>query len=99
MPLRPSNIRGPMNKVMGSPDATDLARLVTGDHDEPHRVLGAHRASRAGVEGSVVRAFHPEAAGCDVIFDVGRRAMAPVGGGLFESFVPELPPGGAYRVC
>jgi 1,4-alpha-glucan branching enzyme len=88
-----------MNKVMASLDPTELARLVTGDHDEPHRVLGAHPASHAGVEGSVVRAFHPDAVGCDLIVDVRPRAMDPIRGGLFETFVPRFAAGSAYRVC
>ena len=80
-------------------DPADLARLRAGDHDEPHRVLGAHPARRAGVDGSVVRAFHPDAVGCDLIRDVRPRAMEPIGGGVFETFVPGLTSGSSYRVC
>jgi 1,4-alpha-glucan branching enzyme len=87
-----------MPKDAPSLDPADLARLSAGDHDEPHRVLGAHAARHAGVEGSVVRAFHPDAVGCDLILDVRARSMEPIGGGLFETFVPRLEPGSSYRV-
>ena len=88
-----------MPKDTASLDPADLARLHAGDHDEPHRVLGAHAARRAGVDGSVVRTFHPDAVGCDLILDVRPRAMEPTGFGVFETFVLGLEPGSAYRVC
>ncbi len=88
-----------MTKDTAALDPADLARLRAGDHDEPHRVLGAHPARHAGVDGSVVRAFHPDAIACDLILDVRSRAMEPIGGGVFETFVPGLMPGPSYRVC
>jgi 1,4-alpha-glucan branching enzyme len=82
-----------------APVRVDLVRLVAGDHDEPHRLLGAHATTQAGVEGSVVRAYHPAAVSCDLILDDQSRPMEAVGGGVFEAFVPQLAPGSAYRVA
>jgi len=88
-----------MPQPTASLDPAELARVRAGDHDEPHRVLGAHPAQRAGVDGSVVRAFHPDAIGCDLILDVRPRAMESKGGGVFETFIPGMAPGSSYRVC
>jgi 1,4-alpha-glucan branching enzyme len=69
------------------PDATDAGRILSGDHDEPHRILGAHPARIDGRAGAVVRCFHPDAIGCDLILEAGTRPMEPVGGGLFACLV------------
>jgi 1,4-alpha-glucan branching enzyme len=69
-------------------DPADLAALALGDHDDPHRVLGAHPAVRDAVGGSVVRAFHPDAAGCEAVVLDRAFAMVGLGGGVFEAFVP-----------
>ncbi len=79
-------------------DSTDLARLCAGDHDEPHRVLGAHAARREGSHGAIVRAFHPDAIGCELILDDRPQAMDAIGGGVFEAFAPHRTPGFAYHV-
>jgi 1,4-alpha-glucan branching enzyme len=41
--------------------ATDLRALVSGEHTQPHAVLGAHPATVGRRRGTVIRAFHPEA--------------------------------------
>jgi 1,4-alpha-glucan branching enzyme len=79
-------------------DPSDLARLATGDHDEPHGVLGAHAATRSGVAGAMVRAFHPDAVACELVLDGRASAMEAIGGGVFESFAAGFAPGSAYRV-
>jgi 1,4-alpha-glucan branching enzyme len=86
-----------MSKDTASLDPVGLARLLAGDHDEPHRVLGPHAARRAGIDGSLVRALHPDAVGCDLMIEDRASAMNPIGGGVFEAFVPR-PPGSEYRV-
>ena len=80
-----------------SVDPSDLVKLLASDHDEPHGVLGAHPASRDGVDGCVVRAFHPDAHACTLLAGDGPVAMAAAGGGVFETFAAGLAPGFAYR--
>jgi len=87
-----------MPKNLAPLDPADLVRLVAGDHDEPHRVLGARAAHREGADGVVVRAFHPDAVACELILEHRTRDMDTVGGGMFEAFVAGLAPGVAYRV-
>ena len=82
-------------------DATELARLVAGDHSEPHRLLGAHPAREGGRNGVVVRAFHPDAVATECLPASGGPplAMHPLGpGGVFGVFLPDVSPSLAYRV-
>ena len=75
-------------------DAAELARLAAGEHSEPHRVLGAHAATRDGARGVVVRALHPDAVGAECLTpDAAPVAMERVSGGIFTAFLPgaELP--------
>ncbi len=62
-----------------------LARLVAGDHSEPHAVLGAHAAGT----GVVVRAFHPDATGAECVLEDGAAvAMEALGrGGVFAAYL------------
>ncbi len=66
--------------------------LARGDHSEPHRVLGAHPASRRGRDGVVVRAFHPDATAVDLVLQSGEtRPMERIApGGLFGVFLAGL---------
>ncbi len=75
--------------------ASDAARLLAGDHHEPHALLGIH--SQAGR--LVLRAFHPDAAGCDLVRD-GRpdAALQPMGQGLFSLIVDDLNCQDNYRL-
>ena len=56
----------------------EIAALVSGDHRDPHRVLGPH--------GDVVRAWRPQALAVDLVLDDGtRHPMKPRdAAGLFE---------------
>ena len=79
----------------------ELARLVAGDHGEPHRLLGAHPSSWGGRGGVVVRAFHPDAVAAECLpgVDGTSLAMHPLGpGGVFGLFLPDRSPPLAYRV-
>ena len=72
----------------------DLARLMSGEHHDPHRVLGCHE-----VDGSkVVRALCPSATAMRVLVaDGGRVDMERVHeGGLFSAAVPAATDG--YRL-
>jgi 1,4-alpha-glucan branching enzyme len=79
----------------------DRARLLAGEHTNPHHVLGAHPASRDGVAGVILRAFHPDAVGAEAVVD-GRdtpvRLDADGTGGLFAAFLPRARLPLAYRL-
>ncbi|HEY0410451.1 MAG TPA: 1,4-alpha-glucan branching enzyme, partial [Candidatus Dormibacteraeota bacterium] len=79
--------RGPADGT-ASPALPDIsaaaARLLAGEHHEPHRVLGAHPL---GTE-SVVRALHPTAERCTVIWEGGEVPLDRGDGGLFQGRVP-----------
>ncbi len=69
-------------------EASDRANLLAGDHSDPHRILGVHPAKAGGIQGLVVRAFHPEATGAELVLeDGGPRGFEALGGGLFEIFI------------
>ena len=44
-----------------APSPEDAARIVGGVHHDPHAILGRH--------GGIVRAFHPDASGVEVLTD------------------------------
>jgi 1,4-alpha-glucan branching enzyme len=68
-------------------DALDRARLVAGMHATPHDVLGAHPARMHGSEGIVVRAWHPDAVGVEVLWTDGSTTELVGERGLFGAFV------------
>jgi 1,4-alpha-glucan branching enzyme len=69
-------------------DGAERKRLAAGEHREPHDVLGAHPARLAGIDGIVVRAFHPDAIRVDLLGDGDPRTLEAEGDGLFATFVP-----------
>jgi 1,4-alpha-glucan branching enzyme len=71
-------------------DAAEVTRLADGLHPDPHRVLGAHPASEAGVAGCAVRAFHPDAVAAECVPEGAPAApMARAHPrGLFACFLP-----------
>src|SRR6185295_1140291 len=85
-----------------TPPALDAGRrrLAAGDHREPHDVLGAHPERVAGVDGVVVRAFHPDAVRVELLGEgppreprdppdpPDPRTLTAEGDGLFATFVP-----------
>ena len=79
-----------------APPEQEIARIARGEHHDPHAVLGTHHA----VGGTVVRAFHPDAATAELVAPNGGTApMEPLGDGLWSGLVPDLAPGQfAYRV-
>ena len=76
----------------------DHDRLVRGQHDRPHAVLGAHALSLEGRAGFVVRAFHPAAAAASVLVDGKAQPMHALSVGLFATFVPSAGSAPAYRL-
>ena len=79
-----------------APPAGEMARLVRGEHHDPHAILGAHPAPG----GTVVRAFHPDANRAALVApNGGTLLMEPLGDGLWAGFVEGLAPGAIrYRV-
>src|SRR5215469_13160436 len=64
----------------------ELERLVSGQHHDPHSILGAH----PGPDGVVVRALRPMARSVTLILDDGRRLpMTHLHQGVFTATVPE----------
>ena len=65
-------------------DAAEIGRLLAGDHDDPHRILGAHPAA-AGV---IVRAMHPDAVRAEALLADGSRVeLERLAGGLFGALI------------
>ena len=72
---------------------TELSRFLEGTSVRAFDYLGVHRAFRGGAEGMVCRVWAPNAAAASVVgeFDgwqAGRDPMEPVGGGVWECFLP-----------
>jgi len=79
--------------------ASDLRAFAAGQRHQPHSLLGLHAAELYGTRGTIVRAFHPDAAGCELLRpDNSPAAMVPLGEGLFAVFVPHVEPPFAYRL-
>ncbi|MGB9617757.1 MAG: 1,4-alpha-glucan branching enzyme, partial [Desulfomonilaceae bacterium] len=47
----------------------DIERICNVEHSDPHSVLGGHPAVIDGVQGVVIRAFHPDASGASLRLD------------------------------
>jgi 1,4-alpha-glucan branching enzyme len=72
-----------------APPGDAIARLVRGEHHDPHAILGAH----AVAGGTAIRAFHPDATTAALMARDGTTApMEPVGDGLWAATVPGLAP-------
>ena len=70
--------------------AVDRDRLISRVHDAPHTYLGPHRARHNGQDGTVVRAYQPEAKGVDLVVEGEEdRALEAVGDGLFALWLPD----------
>jgi 1,4-alpha-glucan branching enzyme len=71
-----------------APPADEAQRLVRGEHHDPHAILGAHPLG----DGRVVRTFHPEATGVDLLRPHAQpQPMEPLGDGLWAAFLPGAP--------
>lgn len=74
----------------------ELEALVSVDHSDPHRILGAHALGRH----TVVRAFHPEAIEAWVVLPSGQKLPMLLchQGGLFAVLIQGKTPPFAYRL-
>ncbi len=74
----------------------DVERLLAGDHNDPHSLLGAHElvpgsagGAATGGEGLVVRAYHPDAVAMECLPETGDPvAMERLADGLFAAVLP-----------
>ncbi|WP_443054370.1 1,4-alpha-glucan branching protein GlgB [Streptomyces sp. IBSBF 2435] len=69
----------------GSLGGEDRRRLLSGEHHDPHAVLGAH-PEKNGVR---VRALRPYARAVAVVLGDHRVDLAPEGDGLFSALLPQ----------
>ncbi|ORA76128.1 1,4-alpha-glucan branching enzyme [Mycolicibacter kumamotonensis] len=67
-----------------APEGADLARLLAGQHHDPHAILGAHECGDV----TVVRALRPRARRVVVLVGAGRFPMRALGSGLFAAALP-----------
>jgi 1,4-alpha-glucan branching enzyme len=75
----------PTSAALAGFDAMEIGRLLAGDHDDPHRVLGVHPV--AG--GAVIRAMHPDAVRAEALLADGKRVeLNRLAGGLFGAIIP-----------
>jgi len=89
---RPSETQARPAGTAIDPVAGELARLVQGEHGDPHHVLGVHKVD----DRAVVRAFRPEATAMRVLLREGEPIdMERVhDAGVFVADVGELPAAG-----
>ena len=52
-------------ELTGHPN--EIGRVLAAEHSQPHNLLGGHPAHFAGSEGTVIRAFHPDAVAASVL--------------------------------
>jgi 1,4-alpha-glucan branching enzyme len=67
-----------------APDPSDLDRLVSGTHHDPHSVLGAHEYG----DHTVIRAFRPHAAEVVALVGDERYPLQHIDSGLFAGALP-----------
>src|SRR5579883_2321097 len=79
-----------------APSRQDLERLFAMEHPDPHSILGAHPQA----QGTIVRAFRPDAEQVNLIPDHGpaQAMMRRPGTDLFETLVQDAEPGFPYRL-
>ena len=66
----------------------DVLRVLSrSEHHSPHDVLGVHPVIVDGEPGVVVRGFHPDAQGCDLIRGDEVISMQAQGSGVFVTFL------------
>ncbi len=75
--------------VLGDVAASREA-ILAGEHADPHAILGPHAARIDGVDGVVVRAYHPYATTVRLVDEAGEEVLMPAidERGLFAVFLP-----------
>ena len=67
-----------------APEPSDLARLVAGEHHNPHGVLGAHEYG----DHTVIRTFRPHATSVVALVGADRFPLQHIDSGLFAAALP-----------
>ena len=67
-----------------APEPADLARLLAGEHHDPHTILGAHHYGAT----TVVRVLQPRAQRVVVLVGSNRFVLRDLGSGLFAGALP-----------
>src|SRR5581483_8600631 len=67
-----------------APSASDLDRLLAGEHHDPHSVLGAHEYA----DHTVIRAYRPHAVEVVALVGSDRYPLQHLAGGLFAVALP-----------
>jgi 1,4-alpha-glucan branching enzyme len=67
-----------------APEPRDLARLVAGEHHNPHGILGAHEYG----DHTVIRAFRPHATEVVALVGEERFPLQHIDSGLFAVALP-----------
>ena len=76
----------------------EFEALISGDHSDPHHLLGGHPYFHEAVKGVVIRAFHPEAVKAFLLLGEERLPMDRIHpGGIFELLLKNLTWPLAYR--
>jgi 1,4-alpha-glucan branching enzyme len=76
-----------------------LEALRAGNAHDPHAVLGAHPVQNEAQHGMVVRAFHPDAVGVELLVEgAGPVPMSSIGGGVYVTFLPDAKAPLRYRL-
>lgn len=95
-----------MQKTNARVDRDDsLNRFLEGTNAKAFEYMGVHQASEGGTEGMVCRVWAPHAAEISVVGDFnrwqdGRDRMEPIGGGVWECFLPGVwSRFDAYKFC
>src|SRR3984885_9302212 len=69
-----------------APEPSDLARLVAGEHHNPHGILGAHEYG----DHTVIRAFRPHATSVVALVGAARSPFKHITSGLFAAALPSV---------
>jgi 1,4-alpha-glucan branching enzyme len=81
--------KSPLRRSALLTNRSDVQRLIAARHSDPHRILGVHPDRIGDEDGLVVRAFHPDANGVEMVAADGKvRALEAVGDGVFAAFLP-----------
>ncbi|HKW45911.1 MAG TPA: 1,4-alpha-glucan branching protein GlgB [Gemmatimonadaceae bacterium] len=77
-PSRPRGGGGGKSSSLAAllPSPSDLGRILSGEHSQPHNVLGAHTATVAGTSGVVIRALMPNAIAAEAVLEADSRVVA-----------------------
>jgi len=88
------------NPLVSDVGPEKLKALLEDRNADPHGVLGVHQHEVDGKPGLVVRAFHPDAQGAQLILaeDQQPRGMQEIEGGLFACFLPKQTFGLDYQI-